>query len=111
MSITTFNRASDIQALRLGSGNVSIQNRGITFIRQGLSKSNRQNQVNAKIFVPSFLQDKTLDQVRVLRAYLKITETFRRFGQGQAKIPLCLSCMKPHKPITSQTISTLMPSK
>ena len=37
VAITTFRRASDIQALKLGPGNVSIQNRGITFIRQGLS--------------------------------------------------------------------------
>ena len=41
VAITTFRRASDIQALRLDSGNVSIQNRGITFIGQGPSKSDR----------------------------------------------------------------------
>ena len=105
VAITTFRRASDIQALRLGSGNVSIQNRGITFIRQGLSKSDRQNHVNAKIFVPSFSQDKTLDPVRVLRAYLKRTKKFRNFGQDQVKFSLLLPCMKPHKPVTSQTIS------
>ena len=32
VAITTFRRASDIQALKLGSGNVSVQKRGITFI-------------------------------------------------------------------------------
>ena len=32
VAITTFRRASDIQALKLGSWNISIQKRGITFI-------------------------------------------------------------------------------
>ena len=61
--------------------------------------------MNAKIFVPSFSRDKTLDQVRALRAYLKRTKKFRNFGQDQVKFSLFLSCMKPHKPLTSQTIS------
>ena len=105
VAITTFHRASDIQALRLGSGNVSIQNREIEFIRQALSKSDRQNHMNANIFIPSFSQDKTLEPVRVLRAYLKRTKKFSNFGQVQVKFSLFLSCMKPHKPVTSQTIS------
>ena len=80
VTITTFRRASDIQALKLGPGNVSVQNRGITFIRQGLSKSDKQNHVNSSIFVSSFSQDKSLDPVRVLKSYLKKTEKFRNFG-------------------------------
>ena len=105
VAITTFRRASDIQALKLGSGNVSVQKRGITFIRQGLSKSDRQNHVNNKIFVPSFSQDSLLDPVRVLKVYLKRTKKFREFGQDQAKFSLFLSVVEPHKPVTSQTIS------
>ena len=105
VAITTFRRASDIQALKLGSGNISIQKRGITFIRQGLSKSDRQNHVNNKIFVPSFSQDSLLDPVRVLKFYLKKNKKFRKFGQDQAKFSLFLSVVEPHKPVTSQTIS------
>ena len=105
VAITTFRRASDIQALKLGSGNISIQKRGITFIRQGLSKSDRQNHVNNKIFVPSFSQDSLLDPVRVLKFYLKKTKKIRKFGQDQAKFSLFLSVVEPHKPVTSQTIS------
>ena len=102
---TTFRRASDIQALKLGPGNVSIQNRGITFIRQGLSKSDRQNHINSKIFVPSFSQDKSLDPVRVFKSYLKRTKKFRNFGREQTKFSLFLSFVEPHKPVISQTIS------
>ena len=103
IAITTFRRTSDIQALTLGSGNVSIQNRGITFIRQGLSKADRQNHVNSKIFVPSFPEDRTLDPVRVLKMYLKRTKKFRKFGTSQGKFSLFLSFVEPHNPVTSQT--------
>ena len=89
----------------MGSGNISIKKRGIIFIRQGLSKSDRQNHVNNKIFVPSFSQDSLLDPVRVLKFYLKKTKKFRKFGQDQAKFSLFLSVVEPHKPVTSQTIS------
>ena len=83
---------------------ISVQKRGITFIRQGLSKSDRQNHVNNKIFVPSFSQDSLLDPVRVLKVYLKRTKKFREFGQDQAKFSLFLSVVEPHKSVTSQTI-------
>ena len=105
VAITTFRRSSDIQALMLGGGNVSMQNRAITFIRQGLSKSDRPRHVNSKIVVPAFSEDKLLDPVRVLKCYLKRTKKFRNFGQDQAKMGLFLSFMEPHKPVTSQTIA------
>ena len=105
VAITTFRRSSDIQALTLGGGNVSMQNRAITFIRQGLSKSDRPRHVNSKIVVPAFSEDKLLDPVRVLKCYLKRTKKFRNFGQDQAKMGLFLSFMEPHKPVTSQTIA------
>lgn len=100
-AITTFRRSSDLQALRLGTGNVSIQNRGVTFIRQGLSKSDRPNHINAKIFVPAFKEDKKLDPTRVLKFYLKKTKEFRKDENSG----LFLSVNNPHNPVTSQTIS------
>ena len=39
VAITTFRRCSDLQALRIGEDAVKIQNRGVTFIRTGLSKT------------------------------------------------------------------------
>ena len=66
----TLRRASDIQALKLGYGNISIRKRGITFSRQGLLKSDRQNHVNNKIFVSYFSQGSLLDPERVLIFYL-----------------------------------------
>ena len=38
LAITTFRRCSDIQALKLRDGAVTVMNRGVTFVRQGLSK-------------------------------------------------------------------------
>ena len=105
IAITTFRRSSDIQALTLGCGNVSIQNRVITFVRQGLSKTDRPGHLNSKIVVPAFKGDKLLDPVRLLKCYLKRTKKFRNFGQSQAKMGLFLSFVEPHKPVTCQTIS------
>jgi hypothetical protein len=46
---TTFRRCSDLQALRLGENSMRIQKKGITFIRFGLSKQDRQNHLGSKI--------------------------------------------------------------
>ena len=105
VAITTFRRVSDIQALRLEEGKVTIQKRGITFIRQGLSKSDRPKHVCPKIFVPTYSQNKLLDPVRILKCYLKRTKKFRNFGQYQEKNNLFLSFVEPHRPVSCQTIS------
>ena len=104
-AITTFRRSSDIQALSLGEGNVSLKGQAITFIRKGLSKSDRPKHVNSKVVVPAFKQDMLLDPVRVLKCYLSRTKKFRNFGKDQAKLGLFLSFVEPHNPVTSQTIA------
>lgn len=53
------------------------------------------------IFVPSFSQDRALDPVRVLKAYLERTKKFRKFGTSQGKFSLFLSFVNPHNPVTS----------
>lgn len=80
-----------------------MQSRGITFIRQGLSKSDRPNHVSTKIFVPSFKEDKRINPTRVLKFYLKKTESFR--NSELERKGLFLSIKEPHKAVTSQTIS------
>ena len=82
-----------------------MQSRAITFVRQGLSKSDRPRHINSEIVVPAFNEDKQLDPVRVLKCYQKTTKMFRNFGQDQAKLGLFISFMEPHKPVTSQTIA------
>ena len=48
IAITTFRRCSDLQALRIGEDAVKIQNRGVTFIRTGLSKQDRPAHIGTK---------------------------------------------------------------
>ena len=42
MAITTFRRCSDLQALRIDEHLKRIQEQGITFIRHGLAKQDRE---------------------------------------------------------------------
>ena len=104
VAITTFRRCSDIKSLRLGEGAVNVQSQGITFIRQGLSKQDRANHEPTKIVVPCFSENKLLDPKRAIAYYLKKTEKVRR-SESQDKVQLFLSTVKPHNPVTSQTIS------
>ncbi|CAC5426474.1 unnamed protein product [Mytilus coruscus] len=99
-AITTFRRCSDLQALRIGEGFVNVQSRGITFLRPGLSKQDRQNHYGSKIFVPCFKDNKKLDPKRAIAIYLKRTEKVRK-DEGK----LFLSLVKPFKPVSSQTIA------
>jgi hypothetical protein len=50
-AITTFRRCSDLQALRIDEHLMRIQEQGITFIRHGLAKQDREKHFGAKIFV------------------------------------------------------------
>lgn len=104
IAITTFRRCSDIQALRLGDGNISVHSRGVYFIREGLSKQDRPGHFGAKIFVPAFDAEKLLDPKRALTYYLKSTDNFR--GENRQDSKLFLAISNPHKPISSQTISS-----
>ena len=104
VAITTFRRCSDIQSLSLGDGSVNIQKKGITFIRHGLSKQDRPFHDNSKIFVPAFPENKALDPKRSLYHYLKRTDQFRYKSETREE-KLFLAINKPHKPVTSQTIS------
>ena len=76
-AITTFRRVGDIQALKLGEKYVSVQSQGVTFLRQGLSKTDRPNHISGKIFVPCYKENKLLDPKRAITWYLKKTEPFR----------------------------------
>lgn len=105
MAITTFRRCSDLQSLRIGEGSVNIQEKGITFIRHGLTKQDRVGHDNSKIFVPSFPENKLLDPKRAIYEYLKRTEEFRN-KDDKKEFKLFLSINKPHKPVTSQTLSS-----
>lgn len=102
-AITTFRRCSDLQALRIGDGNISVHSTGVFFIREGLSKQDRPGHNGSKIFVPSFKDNKLLNPKRSLFYYLKMTDNFRNCDRSNSK--LFLSVNSPHNPVSSQTIS------
>ena len=100
-AISTFRRCSDLQALRIDEGFMSIVPEGIIFIRDGLSKQDRPGHIGTKIFIPAFSRNVKLDPKRAIQMYLKKTEQFRNDENR-----LFLSFNKPHKAVTSQTISS-----
>lgn len=104
IAITTFRRVGDIQSLRIGEGSINIQKKGLTFLRHGLSKQDRHSHEGSNIFVPSFPRNKLLDPKRAVYLYLKRTDEFRK-NSGSDETKLFLGLNKPHKPVTSQTIS------
>lgn len=104
VAITTFQRCSDIQALQLGETNVNVQKKGVTFLRTGLSKTDRPGHMKTSIFVPAFTHNKLLDPKRALSYYLKKTEVSRKEGSNE-KLKLFLAINKPHNPVSKQTIS------
>jgi len=106
IAITTFRRCSDLQSLRIGDGSVSVQKKGVTFIRHGLAKQDRPFHFDTKVFVPSFAENKLLDPKRALFYYLECTESFRHDTEGKDETKLFLSTNEPHKLVSSQTISS-----
>lgn len=105
IAITSFRRCSDLQALCIGENNIAIQKKGITFVRKGLSKQDRPSHFGSKVFIPSFTSDKQLDPKRAVYYYLKKTDNFRGSDENFIK-NLFLSVIAPHKPVSSQTISS-----
>lgn len=103
IAVTTFRRCSDINSLKLGENNVNVQNRGITFIRTGISKTDRPGHISPYIFIPAFPSNKLLDPKRALAIYLKRTE-LHRLVNGKDETKLFISFCRPYRPVTSQTI-------
>ena len=105
LAITSFRRCSDLQSLRLGEGSVNISSSGITFLRHGLAKQDRQSHFGSKIFIPAFPENKLLDPKRSLYHYLKVTEKYRNNQKGKDETKLFLSLNEPHQLVSCQTIS------
>ena len=105
IAITSFRRCSDLQSFRLGQDSVNIQSKGITFIRHGLAKQDRQSHRKATVFIPAFPENKKLDPKRCIYYYLKATEKFRKTPGGVDETKVFLGLNEPHKPVSAQTIS------
>lgn len=105
IAISTFRRCGDLQSLKLGEGSVCVQKKGVTFIRHGLAKQDREKHYGTKIFVPAFPENNLLDPKRALYFYLKKTQVLRIKSDGTAEKKIFLALNKPHQAITAQTIS------
>ena len=91
--------------MTLGENSVNVQAKGVTFIRHGLSKQDRGSHQSNTIFIPAFPKNKLLDLKRALTYYLKSTEKFRKTKEKNS-LKLFLTVNKPHRPASSQTISS-----
>jgi hypothetical protein len=105
IAITSFRRCGDLQSLKLGEGSVNIQKKGLTFVRHGLAKQDRQSHYGSNIFIPAFPENKKLDPKRTFHYYLKATEKFRKCPDGKDELKVFLGINEPHKPVTAQTLS------
>lgn len=105
IAISSFRRCSDLQSFRIGPESVNIQSKGITFIRHGLAKQDRQSHRRATVFIPAFPDNKKLDPKRCMYYYLKATEKYRRSPEGADETKVFLGLNEPHRPVSSQTIS------
>ena len=106
LAITTFRRCSDLQSLRIDQESMKVQEKGITFIRHGLSKQDRQNHYGIKIHVPSFDERTLVDPKRSLNLYLEKTKNIREKLNATDRVKLFLALNEPHKPVTTATISS-----
>ena len=104
-AITTFRRCSDLQSLRIDHESMKIQEKGITFIRHGLSKQDRQSHFGIKIHVPHFPERELLDPKRAINIYLDKTKNSRQKLEPSDKVKLFLAINEPHKPVATVTIS------
>ena len=105
-AITTFRRCSDLQSLRFDHESMKIQDKGITFIRHGLSKQDRQSHFGVKIHVPHFTERESLDPKRAINVYLDKTKICRQKLGSPDKVKLFLAIKEPHKPVSTVTISS-----
>ena len=104
-AVSTFRRCGDLQALRTDSTFMSIVPEGIIFIREGLSKQDRQDHCGKKIFVPRFSKNSKVDPKRAVEFYLKRTEDLRNSTEDNVN-QLFISINKPHKAMSKQTVSS-----
>ena len=105
MAISTFRRCSDLQSLKIRKGSVCVQKKGITFIRHGLAKQDRESHFGSKIFVPAFNENYRLDPKRALYWYLKKTQLLRVSSDGTVERKIFLALNKPYQAVSTQTIS------
>lgn len=93
------------KALRLGEGAVSVHSKGLTFVRQGLSKQDRQGHSKSTVFIPAYKENKHLDPKRALSVYLKKTEEFRKKG-NKDETALFFTINSPHDKASVRTLGS-----
>ena len=98
LAITRPSRSADLSQLDSSGMRSSVN--GVSFIPSTLAKQSRQGKPIKSFFFPSFPQNPILCLVRTLSAYLDKTNQVRG-----SETKLFLPFIKPHKAVTSSTIS------
>ena len=106
MAVANADRASDLHLLDINF--MQITEEGVTFKVPGLSKTRRSGPPR-EVTYTRFREADIICPVTTLRAYLDLTEKLRLAAEDGSK-PLFIAVRKPHKPITSATISRWMRS-
>ena len=99
LALVSAHRSSDLVRLTLQGKRQTPS--GIFLKPSGLAKQSRPGQEKgiSPVFIPAFLEDSRLCQVRCLEAYERATGTLRSHQQ------LFLGVVAPHKPVCSSTIA------
>ena len=104
MALTNADRASDLHLLDISF--MQIQDQEVSFKIPGLSKTRRSGPPR-EVSYASFSEAEIICPVNTLKVYLQQTEKFRSVAEDGSN-PLFIAIRKPHKPVTSATISRWM---
>ena len=100
LALTNADRASDLHLLDLNFK--QVLSHGVRFQIAGLSKTRRSGPPREVTYI-AFKECEVICPVATLEAYERRTADLRR--PDQETNPLFIACVKPHKPVTSSTIS------
>ena len=98
LALGTAQRAQTLSLIRLE--NIRFDTKGVTIMIDEVTKTSSINNPNPILYLPFFVQDENICIARCLKYYINLTREIRNDVKQ-----LFLSINKPHKAITSQTIS------
>lgn len=104
LALANASRASDIHALDLQFHKFSGE--GVLFHIPSLTKTRRSGPPKTT-FIAKFEEDPSICPVRTLQIYIEKTKDLRK-AEESGRLPLLISFKKPHKAVSSATISRWM---
>lgn len=98
LALTTAHRVQTISKININ--NIQILENEIRIKIPDLIKTSRPGALQPELVLPCFLERQEICPVHTLRSYINLTQSIR----GSTEI-LFISLKKPHRPVTSQTLS------